>query len=139
MAMSGISRVSEQMQANALLSAVRRNNLELARVQAQLATGHRLLTPSVDPPDANSALSLERLLAEQDQLLANIRNATSSFSYVDTSLGDAAELVRRAVNEIAAAHVGTGVTADQKAEAALLIEEIARSMLAGLVERVMRV
>jgi len=129
MTLAGISRVSNQMQANALLSSVRRNNLDLARVQAQLATGQRLLTPSVDPPDANSALSLERVLAEQEQLLSNIQSATASFSYVDSSLGDASDLLRNAVNEIAAAHVGTGVTADQKAEAALLVEEIARSML----------
>lgn len=108
------------MRSNTLLNNVRRGNVEMGTVQQQLSTGDRLLAPSSDPAAANSALSLQRILEQQGQLLDNIRNASTIFNTTDGRLGEAADLLRE-VQTTAQGNLDTLTTPEQKQAAAQII------------------
>lgn len=128
MAMNGISRVSDMWRMNTLLAGVRRGNLQLAKVQQQLATGDRMLAPSDDPAGANTAMSLQRVLASQQQLLDNIKNAGAVINVTDSTLGEAANLLLEAQG-VASANVGTAATQDQRNAAAQIVAQLSEQML----------
>ncbi len=128
MSYAGIHRISDQMRSNTLLDNIRRNTLQTALVQQQLATGNRLLTPSDDPAAANSALSVQRSMEQLEQTLANLQKAGNLFAMTDSALGDAATLLTEA-QTLASASVGSTITAEEKVQAAGLINEITHQML----------
>ena len=63
-----IARVSQNMKAFNLLSTIRSSQVGLFRVQNQLATGLKFLTPSQDPTGAAKTLALEAAMERLDQL-----------------------------------------------------------------------
>lgn len=128
MAMSGIYRVSDTWRTSTLMAGVRRANLDLGRLQQQLATGNRILSPSDDPSAAQGSMTLQRILEQQNQVLANIQNASTVFSMTDQTLGDATELLREA-QTIASSNIGSTVTEEERNAAASLVNELMQQML----------
>ena len=128
MSFAGITRVSDQMRTNTLLTNIRRNNLKLGGIQHQLATGSRLLSPSEDPPAANSILTLERMLAQQQQLMANLDKVKELYLRADDGLVDAATSLVEA-QDIASANIGTAATEDQQKAASQMVNELAQHIL----------
>ena len=128
MGFTGISRISDLMRTNTLVNTLRRTNLQMGLLQQQLATGNRLLAPSVDPPAADASFSLQRQIEQQEQLLANIQGASRIFATADTQLGDAAELVREAIT-LAQANLDSGVDQTSRQTIANRIGELSRSLL----------
>ncbi len=96
MATSGISRVSDQMRINTMLTNLRGVSLQSSIVQQQLATGTRLLAPSTDPAAATQVMGFQRVLAISEQVLANLSKVTSIFGQTDKSLGDASDQLLQA-------------------------------------------
>lgn len=124
----GLSRVSDQMRTSTLLSTLQKTSLDLGRLQEQLATGNRLLAPSIDPAAADASFAIERNIEQQDQLLTNLQSASRIFSVSDTQLGAAADLIQQAVT-LAQANIDSGVTQEERDSIAKQIGELSRSLL----------
>lgn len=64
-----------------------RNQAELFKLQNQLSTGRRILSPQDDPIAATQALNVSQSQAVNTQFLDNQALANDSLSYVDSELG----------------------------------------------------
>ncbi len=76
------------------------SNQAIAKTQAQLSTGQRVLTPSDDPVASTKILEIEQNLARLDQYGKNIDIAENNLSQEESTLGSVANLLQR-VREIA--------------------------------------
>lgn len=76
------TRSSEALVQARLLSQLTVDNLGLLRLQTQISTGRRVLTPSDDAPAAIRAIGLQRLLEQKAQVKTNL---TTSQSYLNAS------------------------------------------------------
>ena len=79
-------RSSDALLSSRLLNQVQVTQQELLRIQSQLSTGSRLLTPSDDAPAAIRAIDLQRLLERKDQVQVNLNTTKSYIAATDTSL-----------------------------------------------------
>ncbi len=67
------SRVSGYLLRTRLSQQFQRDQLDLFRLQEQIATGQRIVLPSDDGPAALRAISLQRLIDRKQQLSSNVR------------------------------------------------------------------
>lgn len=74
---------------------------DLFKVQNQLSTGRRILSPQDDPVGASEALKLSQSKAVSTQYLTNQATAQSSLSTLDTTLGTLGDALSR-IAEISA-------------------------------------
>src|SRR5688500_14172728 len=118
-----LARVSNLLRSNVSGQAISRTQRQLLDVQDELATGKRLNAPSDDPGDAAAVVQMQKLLEQRSAYADNIAQAKSHLGEVDTTLGDLANLMREA-QTIAAANVRSDVTADQRASAAALVQNL---------------
>lgn len=70
---------------------IQRNQSELFKLQNQMSTGRRMLTPQDDPIAATEALKVSQSQAVNAQYLENQAIANDSLSAVDTQLGSLGE------------------------------------------------
>ena len=91
-----IARVSQNLKAFNLLSTVRASQLGLFRVQNQLATGLKFLTPSQDPAGAAKTQALDSTMERITQLQANVRDASATLLAGETAMQDAINLLTEA-------------------------------------------
>lgn len=122
----GINRVSDQMRANTLLNTIRATQLRSGLVQRQLATGTRLLTPSMDPDASSQVLSLQRMMGLYEQVKENLDKVSSVFGRTDGALGTIAEQLRTAQSLASTSIAGT---ADDRAGIALTIQSILNTLV----------
>lgn len=76
------------------------SNQAIAKTQAQLSTGQRVLTPSDDPVASTKILEIEQNLARLDQYGKNIDIAENNLSQEESTLDSISNLLQR-VREIA--------------------------------------
>lgn len=76
------TRSSEALVATRLLSQLKTDQLDLLRLQTQISTGRRVITPSDDAPAAIRAIGLQRLVEQKAQTTTNLK---TSQSYLDAS------------------------------------------------------
>ncbi len=124
----GITRVTNQMQTNSLLSTLGQTNLSLALLQQQIATGNRLISPDIDPAAADASFSLQRNIEQQTQVLNNIQAASPIFSESDSALGDATDEIRQAIT-LAQSTLDSGTEQASRDTVASQIGEISQSLL----------
>jgi flagellar hook-associated protein 3 FlgL len=84
------SRVSGYLLRTRLTQQFQRDQLDLFRLQEQIATGQRIVLPSDDGPAALRAISLQRLLDRKEQFGSNMRIGQSYLAATDTALKDVA-------------------------------------------------
>lgn len=125
-----IARVSQNLKAFNLLSTVRSSQVGLFRVQNQLATGLKFLTPSQDPTGAAKTLALEAAMERLDQLQINVRDANATLLSGESAMQDAIDLIIEA-NVIASENVNDTVNAAARKSAAILI--------AGIIDQVITI
>lgn len=118
-----IARVSQNMKAFNLLSTIRSSQVGLFRVQNQLATGLKFLTPSQDPTGAAKTLALEAAMERLDQLQINVRDANATLLSGESAMQDAIDLILEA-SVIASENVNDTVDAAARKAAAILIDGI---------------
>jgi flagellar hook-associated protein 3 FlgL len=123
-----LARVSNALRGNLVGSNLAKTQAQLLRVQNELTTGKKLNLPSDEPGDAAVAMQIRKTLEKRLAYEANIREATSQLSEVDSSLGDLSSLVQQA-QTIASANVGSDVTADQRKGAAEVISRLYSQIL----------
>ncbi len=125
---AGLARVSNQMRANTSLNQIMRTQADMMRAQNELNTGRRLNAPSDDPGDAAIAMGLRKTMERRDAFSTNLNHAKTYLSAVDSTLGDASDLLLQA-QQIASANVGDSVTQDERDNAAEVVKNIYSQMV----------
>src|SRR3954462_11573253 len=109
-----VARVSMQMQGSLLLGTMQDGQVNLLKVQQQLATGQRLNRPSDDPGAVLSIENLKRQISGNDIYSSNLEFAGGFLSQADSSLGSLNDLINQA-KSIASSQLGAGSSADERA------------------------
>jgi flagellar hook-associated protein 3 FlgL len=117
------ARVSNLLRSNTAAAQIALTQRRLLRTQNELSTGRRLNSASDDPGDAATAQQLQKMIEQRQAFLTNLGRATNHLGAVDSTLGDLTDLLNRA-KEIASANVGSDVTAEQRAGAAAIVEQL---------------
>lgn len=94
------SRVTQGMINNQLLRNLGSNLTRMNNLQNQLSTGRKINAPSDDPVGITFSMRYRTELAANDQYQRNVDSAISSLEYVDTTLGQAGEVMQR-IRELA--------------------------------------
>lgn len=123
-----ISRVSQNMQSNLLLSGMQRSMVNLLHQQEKLATGLRIVRPSDDPIDATAAIRMDDVLEAQDQYLTNIDNASKAMNLADSTIGSMRDLITQA-HDLALENVGSTANTEQRHAASTIIQSIMGQMV----------
>jgi len=89
------------------VSAMLRQQAELSKTQAQVASGKRVQTPADDPVAAVQLQDLSRLQAQQQQFDTNSVAATGRLNLEEQSLADATTLLQRARELVLQANTDT--------------------------------
>jgi flagellar hook-associated protein 3 FlgL len=105
-------RVSTSMIFNSGTSGIQNRQSDLYRVQNQMSTGRRILTPEDDPIGASEALLVTQSKGVNTQYLDNQANAQTQLGFLESTLGSITdeflrigELVAMANNQTAGASV----------------------------------
>ena len=122
-----IARVSQNLRTSFVIESVRRNQLELFRVQTRIASGRSFVSPSEDPPAAARVLDLSFALGRNNQFSANLRYADNVLAASDSAITEISTLVTEA-QTIASQDVGNLTSAAERAADAELIAGIRRQL-----------
>lgn len=125
---ANLTRVPNLLSSQLLYNNITRTNLGLFGVQNQLATGQRVNRFSDDAIAATSISLIQDRLARTDQRLKNLSNAQGSLDFLDSTLGDASDLVLEA-KDIASGQVGATSDADTRRTQAVVVDGMIRRML----------
>jgi len=120
---TSLARVSNLLRSNTAASQIARTQRRLLATQNELSTGRRLNSASDDPGDAAIVQQLQKTLEQRQAFATNLERAKNHLGAVDSTLGDLSDLLQRA-QQIASANVGSDVTADQRAGAAALVDQL---------------
>lgn len=125
---ANLSRVPNLLSSQLLLAGISRTNVDLLTVQQQLASGKRVTRYSEDAIAAAAIGSILQRLQNGQQTLNNLSSAQNNLDYLDTTIGDATDLVRDA-KSIASSQIG--VTSDRatRTNQATVIDGALRSLL----------
>lgn len=123
------SRVTMLMQSNLMMSSINSTSTELMDVQAQLASGLKIMRPSDDPSGATVVMSLDSQMERQNSYLSNIKFIGDYLDVADTALQEATDLINEAYN-LALTSVGDTVDDDARQANALMIDAIVDQMVA---------
>ena len=117
-------RTSEPLVHQRLLSQIHVDQKDLLKLQDQLSTGRRIITPSEDAPAAMRAMVLQRLLEQRKQAQENLNTSQSYLDSADTALSGVAGLLTRVRGlAVTAADSSTG-----DIQRAALAEEVFQSV-----------
>ncbi len=126
---ANISRVPNSLSAQLFLANITRSSLGLLQVQTQMATGRAVNRVSDDAIKAAAISSLHDRLGAAQQRLNNLDLAGTVVDMLDSSIGNANELVLEA-KSIAMSQIGITSDASTRANQATVID----SMIAQVVE-----
>lgn len=85
------SRVSGYLLRTRLTQQFQKDQLDLFRLQEQIATGQRIVLPSDDGPAALRSISLQRMIDRKKQLASNVQIGQQFLAITDTALKDVAD------------------------------------------------
>jgi len=125
---TNLARVSLLLRSDLLMSNIRTNNVDLLKVQNQLATGLKLSRPSDSPTEATTIMHLDGVLERCRQYLSNIEFANGYLSSADNALGQAGDLVREA-HTLALQSVGMGTDDAGRTANAAMISQIVEQLV----------
>ncbi|RYB94221.1 flagellar hook-associated protein 3 [Nocardioides oleivorans] len=94
--MAAIGRVTQTMLTDRSLTRLQGSLSRLGEIQEQLSTGRVLNRASDNPADASSAMRLRSSIGAQQQYVRNAQDGVGWLDALDSSLGSAGDLVRRA-------------------------------------------
>jgi len=120
---TGLSRAPDLLRSQVNLAQITRSNLDILRVQNQLATGRLINRTSDDAVRAASISILDGRLDRAAQWQRNLDHAQSSLNVLDAALGDASDTVLDA-KTIASTEVNFGVTPEERSSQAILVNSM---------------
>src|SRR5262245_7553422 len=118
-----LARVSNTLRTSVATGSLARTQSRLLDVENQLSTGRRINSPSDDPGAAAIAQQLRKTLESRKSYNANLQEAQTQLSQVDSTLGELTDLLQEA-QTIASANVGSDVTPDARKSAAELVQAL---------------
>ncbi|MDR7252854.1 flagellar hook-associated protein 3 FlgL [Nocardioides sp. BE266] len=124
-----IGRVTQSMLTDRSLSRLQGSLSRLSELQEHLSTGRVLNRPSDNPADAASAMRLRSAVGAQQQYARNAEDGMGWLDTLDSTLGTAGDLVRRA-REVGQQAVSGAASQDTREALAVEIEQL-RSSLVG--------
>jgi flagellin-like hook-associated protein FlgL len=93
---SNLSRTATSTASTLMLANLRRTNVDLLRVNAEIASGLRVNRPSDDPTAVAGIVNLRDLIAGFDQQLRTLDRASAIVDITDQGLGEVSELITEA-------------------------------------------
>jgi flagellin-like hook-associated protein FlgL len=84
------TRVSGYLLRTRLTQQMQRDQVDLFRLQEQIATGQRIALPSDDGPAALRAIALQRMIARKEQLSSNVKVGQQFLSATESALQEVA-------------------------------------------------
>lgn len=124
---SNLSRVPNSLAYSLSLGYMSRTNLDLLRVQQQIATGVEISRPSDDIVRAATISILDERLDRTAQLQRNLSHADAALGVLDTIFGEANTLAQRA-KSIASDQLNSTYSSSDRAGQAAVVDEILRSL-----------
>lgn len=117
-------RVSTSMIFNNGTIGIQNRQSDLYKVQNQLSTGRRVLTPEDDPIGASEALQVSQAKAVNSRFLDNQANASSKLAFLESTLGSVGDELQNVYERAIQAGNGT-YSPEQKI---MIAEELKRRM-----------
>ncbi|CUR62165.1 Flagellar hook-associated protein 3 [metagenome] len=124
----GIGRVTQSMLTDRSLTRLQGSLTRLAEIQEHLSTGRVLNRPSDNPADAASAMRLRSSVGAQQQYARNAQDGIGWLDTLDSTLGTANDLVRKA-RELGQQAVNGAVNQDAREALAVEIDQLRSSLL----------
>lgn len=103
------TRTTNALQASQLIAGIQSAQSDLAKLQQQISSGHRLQFPSDDPIASIQIFGLKNAMARQSEFQNNIQVNQSYLSVTDQALGTVGDALNRA-RAIAQSGLGTTVS-----------------------------
>ena len=123
------ARTTALMSSDQLLARLQKTQSELMRAQQQSSTGKAFTMPSEAPDKASAILFLNERVAAGTQYLRNLQNSLSMLNNVDSSLGEATDILLDAKN-VAMSQIGVGSDATTRETESYVVD----AQLQGLIE-----
>lgn len=123
-----IGRVTQSMLSDRSLGRLQASLTRLADIQEQLSTGRVLNRPSDDPADVASAMRLRSSVGLQQQYARNAQDGMGRLDTLDSTLGTANDLVRKA-RELGQQAVNGALSQDARDALAVEIDQLRSSLL----------
>jgi flagellin-like hook-associated protein FlgL len=124
---ANLGRVPNLLASQLLLSSLSRTNVDLLTVQQQMASGKRVTKFSDDAIAASAIGVLQQRLSQGSQILGNLSSAQNSLDFLDSTIGDATNLVREA-KSIASSQIGVTSDSVTRNNQAVVIDGMLRSL-----------
>jgi len=118
------SRVSDLLASQRIVQQLQSDQRELFRVQTQLSTGRRIISPSDDAPAALRAMNLQRILERKTQAQTTLSRSASVLSAGETALGS----ISKTLNDMKAAALGVDNSINTNAERQAVANDIDRAI-----------
>ncbi|MCW5754616.1 MAG: hypothetical protein KIT24_07925 [Phycisphaeraceae bacterium] len=125
----GIARVPNLLLSRLMLGGIMRGQIDLARLQEQLATSRQVNRPSDDAVKAASIALLNDRADRSGQLIRNLQHADAALTAADQALADAGELLLEA-KTIASSQVNSTAGPTERVAQANVVETLIRSLYA---------
>lgn len=111
MSLNPIGRTTNALSRDAILQGLFRSQASLLLIQEQLASGKRLVRPSVDPVGTSLALGYRGRIGRNEAYGRNVSDATARLGHADAALGTVSDLLDSARTIALAQATGTATAA----------------------------
>lgn len=108
-----MNRISTGMMFNQSVSTMLGKQAKISHLEAQLASGKRLVTAADDPVAAGTAVNLDRAVAELERFGQNANNVQNRLGLQENTLAQAGELMAR-VNDLTIQANSSALTSDDR-------------------------
>ncbi len=123
------NRISSNMMYDQSVSLMLSKQSKLAHLEQQLATGKKIVTAKDDPVASGTAVGMDRVLAELDQLGKNANTVHNRLGLQENVLAQAGELLNR-VSDLTVQANNPALSADDRKAVASELKSIKESLLA---------
>ncbi|MGI9456347.1 MAG: hypothetical protein ACR2NU_07280, partial [Aeoliella sp.] len=113
-------RVSDLLTSQRLVRQIQNDQLDLFRIQTQLSTGRRVISPSDDAPAALRAMNIQRILERKTQAQTSLRDSVGFLNGAWEATGSVSSIL----NDIKSAALGVNDTINTADERGAVINQI---------------
>lgn len=125
---SNITRAPNLLMSQVFLGQLTRTSIGLATIQSKLASGKDVQRPSDDAVRSSSISVLDLRLERSAQRMNNLGLASNTLAMLDSTLGDATDLVRDA-RSIASGQIGITSDAETRRNQAVVVDSMIRELV----------
>ncbi len=123
------NRISSNMMFDQSISLMLAKQSKLSHLEQQLATGKKIVTAKDDPVASGSAVGMDRILAELDQLGSNASTAQNRLGLQENALAQAGSLLQR-MSDLTVQANNAALSADDRKTISAELKSLKEQMLA---------